>query len=67
MLCCCPGSRDVMEIHMQGYAATFAVGAICSLMFVGSDVKRSVHHIGIIATVVFTLLFIGTEILALVT
>ena len=67
MLHDCPGSRGAMEIRMQAYAVAFAAGAICSLMFVGSDVKRSVHHIGIIATVVFTLLFIGTEILALVT
>ena len=67
MLHYCPGSRGEMEIRMQGYAVAFAAGAICSLMFVGKDVKRSVHHIGVIATVVFTLLFIGTEFLALVT
>lgn len=51
---------------MQGYAAAFAVGAICSLMFVGEDVKRSVHRIGQFATAVFTALFIGAEILALI-
>ena len=50
---------------MQGYAVTFAFGAICSLMFVGDDVKRSVHHVGRIATGIFTLLFVGTEMLAL--
>jgi hypothetical protein len=49
---------------MQGYAITFAVGALCSLMFVGSDVKRSVDQVGKIATVVFTLLFVATEALA---
>ena len=52
---------------MQGYAVTFAACAICSLMFVGKDVKRSVHHVGKIATVIFTLLFIGTEVMALFT
>ena len=50
---------------MQGYAVTFAFGAMCSLMFVGDDVKRSVHQVGKIATIVFTLLFAGTEMLAL--
>jgi hypothetical protein len=52
---------------MQGYAVAFATGAICSLMFVGKDVKRSVDRTGKIAVAVFTLLFIGTEILALAT
>lgn len=50
---------------MQGYAVTFAIAAMCSLMFVGDDVKRSVHRTGKIAVAVFTALFIGTEILAL--
>ena len=50
---------------MQGYAITFAVGALCSLMFVGSDVQRSVDRVGKIATVVFTLLFVVAEALAL--
>ncbi len=54
-----------MVYRMQGYAAAFAVGAMCSLMFIGKDVQRSVHRMGQIAAVVFTALFIGTEILAL--
>ena len=52
---------------MQGYAATFAIAAVCSLMFVGEDVQRSVNRVGKIAVVVFTVLFLGTEILALFT
>lgn len=55
-----------MENRMQGYAVTFAGCAICSLMFV-YDVKPSVYHVGRIAVAAFTALFIGTEILALVT
>ncbi len=51
---------------MQAYAAMFAGCAICSLMFV-YDVKPSVLQVGKIAVGVFTALFIGTEILALVT
>jgi len=53
------------EKRMQGYAITFAVGALCSLMFVGSDVQRSVDRVGKIATAVFTLLFVAAEALAL--
>ena len=49
---------------MQGYAITFAFGALCSLMFVGSDVKRSVDRVGKIATAVFTLLFVVAEVMA---
>jgi hypothetical protein len=50
---------------MQGYAAAFAVAAICSLMFIGDSVEASVNKIGKIAVAVFAVLFIGTEILAL--
>ncbi|MEO8142930.1 MAG: hypothetical protein ABI654_01835 [Betaproteobacteria bacterium] len=52
---------------MQGYAAAFAIAAACSLMFVGEGVQRSVHHVGKVAVIVFTALFLGTEILALFT
>lgn len=51
---------------MQGYAMTFAGCAICSLLLV-YDVVPSVYHVGKIAVAAFTLLFIGTEILALLT
>ncbi len=50
---------------MQGYAVTFAIAAMCSLLFVGDDVKRSVHRTGKVAVTAFVALFIGTEILAL--
>ena len=51
---------------MQGYAMTFAGCAICSLIFV-YDTTPTVLRFGKITVAVFTLLFIGTEILALVT
>lgn len=38
---------------------------MCSLLFVGDNVKRSVHRTGKVAVAVFVALFIGTEILAL--
>ena len=50
---------------MQTYALTFAGCAICSLIFV-YDTTPNVLRVGKIAVAVFTLLFIGTEILALV-
>jgi hypothetical protein len=50
---------------MQGYAAAFAVAAVCSLMFIGESVEANVGKIGKIAVAVFTVLFIGTEIMAL--
>lgn len=50
---------------MQGYAAAFAVAAICSLMFVGESVEASVNKIGKVAVGVFVVLFIETEIAAL--
>ena len=51
---------------MQGYAMTFAGCAICSLIFV-YDTTPNVLRVGKFACAAFTLLFIGTEILALVT
>ena len=50
---------------MQTYAMTFAGCAICSLIFV-YDTTPSVLRAGQIACAVFTALFIGSEILALV-
>jgi hypothetical protein len=50
---------------MQGYAMAFAGCAVCSLIFV-YDTTPSVLKVGQIAVAVFTLLFIVTEILALV-
>ena len=50
---------------MQGYAMAFAGCAVCSLIFV-YDTTPSVLKIGKFAVAVFTLLFIGVEILALV-
>jgi hypothetical protein len=49
---------------MQAYAMTFAGCAICSLIFV-YDTTPNVLRVGKYAVVVFTALFIGTEILAL--
>jgi hypothetical protein len=53
------------ENQMQGYAATFAGCAICSLIFV-YDTTPTVLRVGKIACAAFTALFIGAEILALV-
>jgi hypothetical protein len=50
---------------MQTYAITFAGCAICSLIFV-YDTTPNVLKVGKIAVGVFTLLFIVTEIMALV-
>ena len=50
---------------MQGYAITFAIGALCALMFVGKDVTRNVDRVGKIAALVFTVLFALAEGLAL--
>jgi hypothetical protein len=49
---------------MQTYALTFAGCAICSLIFV-YDTTPSVLKVGKVAVAVFTALFIGAEILAL--
>ena len=54
-----------MDNRMQTYAMTFAGCAICSLIFV-YDTTPTVLRVGKIAVAAFTLLFIGTEILALV-
>jgi hypothetical protein len=53
------------ENRMQNYALTFAGCAICSLIFV-YDTTPNVLRVGKIAVAVFTALFIGAEILALV-
>ncbi len=50
---------------MQAYAMTFAGCAICSLIFV-YDTTPNVLKVGKVAVAIFTLLFIGSEILALV-
>jgi len=49
---------------MQSYAMTFAGCAVCSLIFV-YDTTPGVLKVGKIAFAVFTVLFIATEILAL--
>ena len=49
---------------MQAYAMTFAGCAICSLIFV-YDTTPNVLKVGKVAVAIFTALFIGTEILAL--
>jgi hypothetical protein len=54
-----------MEERMQAYAITFAGCAICSLILV-YDVTPSVLKVGQVAVAVFTVLFIGAEILALI-
>jgi hypothetical protein len=54
------------EKTMQAYAMTFAGCAICSLIFV-YDTTPNVLKVGKAAVAIFTLLFIGSEILALVT
>jgi hypothetical protein len=54
-----------LENRMQGYAMAFAGCAVCSLIFV-YDTTPSVLKVGKIAVAVFTLLFVVTEILALV-
>jgi hypothetical protein len=54
------------EKTMQTYAMTFAACAICSLIFV-YDTTPNVLKVGQFAVAAFTLLFIGAEILALVT
>jgi hypothetical protein len=53
------------EKTMQAYATTFAGLAICSLIFV-YDTTPNVLKVGKVAVAVFTALFIGAEILALV-
>jgi hypothetical protein len=58
------GFGRATEDWMQSYALTFAGCAICSLIFV-YDTTPSVLKVGKIAVAVFTALFIGTEILAL--
>jgi len=50
---------------MQTYAMTFAGCAICSLIFV-YDTTPNVFRVGKSAVAAFTLLFIGSEMLALV-
>ena len=50
---------------MQTYALTFAGCAICSLIFV-YDTTPNVLRVGKVAVAIFTALFIGAEILALV-
>ena len=54
------------ECQVQAYAMTFAGCAICSLIFV-YDTTPNVLKVGKIAVGVFTLLFIVTEFLVLVT
>ena len=51
---------------MQTYAMIFAGCAVCSLLFI-YDVVPSVYQVGKIAVAGFTLLFMGTEILDLLT
>ena len=51
---------------MQTYAITFASCAVCSLIFV-YDTTPNVLKVGKLAVAFFTVLFIGAEILALVT
>jgi hypothetical protein len=50
---------------MQSYAMAFAGCAVCSLIFV-YDTTPSVLKVGKAAVAVFTVLFIGAEILALI-
>jgi hypothetical protein len=57
-------TRRATENRMQTYALTFAGCAICSLIFV-YDTTPNVLKVGKIAVAVFTALFIGAEILAL--
>ena len=54
-----------MENRMQAYAITFAGCALCSLIFV-YDVTPNVLKVGKVAVAVFTALFVGAEILALI-
>ena len=49
---------------MRGYAAVFAVAAICSAAFIDSNVKKSVRVIGRTAVGVFALLFLVSEAMA---
>jgi len=56
--------RGALEKHMQAYAITFAGCALCSLIFV-YDVTPSGLEGRKVAVAVFTALFIGAEILAL--
>lgn len=51
---------------MQAYAAMFFIGALCSALFIDSSVKRSVARTGKVALSIFTVLFVATEILALI-
>ena len=51
---------------MQAYAMTFAGCAVVSLIFV-YDTTPNVLRVGKFAVAAFTLLFIGAEIVALVT
>ena len=50
---------------MRGYAAVFAVAAMCSAAFIDSNVKSSVRAIGRTSLGVFTLLFLASEAMSL--
>ncbi len=50
---------------MQTYAMTFLGCALCSFILFAYDVTPNVLKVGRIAVAVFTALFIGAEILAL--
>ena len=50
---------------MRGYAAVFAVGAICSAAFIDSNVKTSVRVIGRASLAVCTVLFLASEAMAI--
>jgi len=54
------------EYRMQGYAMTFLGCAICSLILFVYDVTPNVLKVGKVAVAVFTALFIGAELLALI-
>lgn len=50
---------------MQGYAAVFAVAAMCSAAFIDSNVKKSVRVFGWSALAISSVLFVVTETIAL--
>jgi hypothetical protein len=50
---------------MQAYALTFAGCAVCTVILFVYDVTPNVLKVGKVAAAIFTALFIGAEILAL--
>jgi hypothetical protein len=59
------GFRSATENRMQAYALTFAGCAVCTVILFVYDVTPNVLKVGKVAAAIFTALFIGAEILAL--